>query len=45
MEEVSKDLELSKDMISAGPGNAIVKQWYDAYGELYDNADAGWKWK
>lgn len=36
LDEVKKGWEEGKDLISAGPGKAIVQKWVDAYGEQYE---------
>ncbi|KAG9255597.1 short-chain dehydrogenase [Emericellopsis atlantica] len=41
MDEISVKLENGDDMITAGPGNDMVRKWYDAYGAVYSKASGG----
>lgn len=40
MAEVAEQLEQDKEVISAGPGKALVDTWYDAFGKAYSEAEA-----
>merc|ERR1711988_479180 len=41
MDEISAKLENGDDMITAGPGNDMVRKWYDAYGGIYSQVSGG----
>ncbi|ROW08639.1 hypothetical protein VPNG_06174 [Cytospora leucostoma] len=43
MAEVAERLEKGDETISAGPGQPIMEQWFEAYGEKFDGAAKSWK--
>lgn len=43
MAEVAERLERGDETISAGPGQPIMEQWFEAYGEKFDGAAKSWK--
>lgn len=43
MEEVSQKLERGDETFSAGMGQQMVDQWYESFGERFDQAAKSWK--
>lgn len=43
MAEVAQKLEKGEETFSAGPGQAMVDDWFGAYGEKFDKAAGAWK--
>lgn len=43
MVEVTQRLEKGEETFSAGPGQALVDTWFEAYGERFDKAATAWK--
>jgi short-subunit dehydrogenase involved in D-alanine esterification of teichoic acids len=41
MDDVLDGWKADTDTVSAGPGKALVKKWYEAYGESYSKATGG----